>query len=479
MKFIRLHEALIFLLLLGVTVAIQLWQPVPYDADTSYHVAVGHLIAKHGILKSFPWTPFSILAENYADKEFLFHLLFVPLAGLEWINAARIVGALCGLLLLMVMWAVLKKEQVRWPWLWALLPLAFSGWFAHRFGLVRPHLLAIPLAISVFYFSSTRKPKAVFVACMLYPLSYVGWPIALLLAGVGEGLRAWKERAVCWRVPAAVLAGLAIGLLIHPNFPNIVKIAWIQNVVILIETAWSKKTGFSLGTELNPLGYYGFLRFGLLPTIAVIIAGFVAITRRRDDSLLVGCILLALLFGGMTLMTARFIEYFAPFAGISLALASRSFRWRTVAPVVILLSVIYTLSFGFAPLKAMHSRRPDFSTELQEVLRRTVPVGAQVFTCGFGLTGEMMLALPERRFIVALDPLFFYINDPERYQNWYQLVHNPPLQPSRQIRKLFGADWALCETGLSKYWGLLKALNQDQGARLVYKNNLWALYRIR
>lgn len=56
---------------------------IPYDSDTAYHVAVGRLIREHGILHAFPWTPFSWLADHYADKELLFHLLFVPLAGLS------------------------------------------------------------------------------------------------------------------------------------------------------------------------------------------------------------------------------------------------------------------------------------------------------------------------------------------------------------------------------------------------------------
>src|SRR5512147_1992933 len=109
---------------------------IPYDADTDYHVAVGRLIREHGILHSFPWTPFSWLADHYADKELLFHLLFVPLAGLHWITAAKIIGSLTGATLLFVFYLILHSEGVRWPGLWALVPLSASVLFIFRFVLV-------------------------------------------------------------------------------------------------------------------------------------------------------------------------------------------------------------------------------------------------------------------------------------------------------------------------------------------------------
>lgn len=61
---------------LAVAGLLQASIPVPWDEDTAYHVAVGRLLRTHGILHAFPWTPFSWLAEHYADKELGFHLLY-------------------------------------------------------------------------------------------------------------------------------------------------------------------------------------------------------------------------------------------------------------------------------------------------------------------------------------------------------------------------------------------------------------------
>src|SRR3990172_6064002 len=133
--------AFFYLLIVG---AVQFNIPYPWDNDTAYHAVVGQLTREHGILHAFPWTPFSWLADHYADKELIFHLLFVPFAGLHWTTASQIVGTLCGAMLLLTLYLVLRAENVRFAGLWALIPLTGSVLFFFRFVLVRPHLLSIP-----------------------------------------------------------------------------------------------------------------------------------------------------------------------------------------------------------------------------------------------------------------------------------------------------------------------------------------------
>ena len=82
--------------LLGLVTLLQLSIPYPIDDDTAYHFSVGQLIREHGILHSFPWTRFSWQFDHYADKEFLFHLLFVPFVNLGFVVASRTVGIICG-----------------------------------------------------------------------------------------------------------------------------------------------------------------------------------------------------------------------------------------------------------------------------------------------------------------------------------------------------------------------------------------------
>jgi hypothetical protein len=86
----------VFVIIL-LTGLLQWFIPPPIGDDIAYHFCVGQLIRKYGILHDFPWTPFSWQFDHSADKEFLFHLLFVPLGGLGFLTAARLVGPLADL----------------------------------------------------------------------------------------------------------------------------------------------------------------------------------------------------------------------------------------------------------------------------------------------------------------------------------------------------------------------------------------------
>lgn len=467
------------LLFLTVALALQLWQPVPWDADTAYHFVVGKLISEHGFLKSFPWTPFSILSDTYADKELLFHLLFALLARLDWITASRAVGTLGGFAILTALWLWLKAEKVPRAWLWTLLPLAFSSSFAFRFALVRPHLFSIALALSITFLAWRRRILPLFALCLLYPLCYVGFPLALLIVGVVEAARLAGGGRVEWKTLVAALAGLSGGLLIHPNFPNILKIVWIQNVTILMDTAWASLPGFALGDEFQPMNFITFLRGGSLPALLLTMFALAsALRRRREEGLTLAFAVAALIFFALTLQTSRFIEYFIPFAVAAAALASRRLKSGLIAPVLVVASLVYLLSAGLAPLAALHHRLHDTPPAMEEAVRSIVPEGAQVFTTGAILTGEMMLALPDRRFMVALDPVFFYVKNPSLYRQWFDLVHSPPQMPVGQIKSLFGAEWILCERRLPEYYPFLDAVNLDPGASIAYIDDLWVLFKV-
>src|SRR5437879_3630147 len=82
---------------LAVAAVPQWLQPVPYDGDTAYHLAVARIMRHAGVLHAFPWTAYSWLADHYADKELLFHFLLMPVAGVEpFATAARVAGTVLG-----------------------------------------------------------------------------------------------------------------------------------------------------------------------------------------------------------------------------------------------------------------------------------------------------------------------------------------------------------------------------------------------
>jgi hypothetical protein len=461
-------------LLTGVAALLQLLTPVPWDADTGYHVAVGKLIAEHGILEAFPWTPFSWLADHYADKELLFHLLLAPLSGLSWITAAKVAGTLLGGAALVALFLVLRAEGVPRPGLWALLPLAASGGFVLRFALVRPHLLSVALAIAVVWAAARARSAVLAVACLLYPWCYIAWHLPLVLVGLVELARALSGSRPEWRPLAVAAAGVAVGLAVHPNAANLVRFWWLVHVEILGRTAWAGRTGFELGAEFQPYGLADLLRYALVPALLTSVAAAIAWRRRREDGVSLAFAIAAVAFAALTLASSRFIEYFAPFAAVAIALALRD-RGPRLASVALGASFLFTAALGARPVLALGTRGDEIPPPFIEFVRQRIPPGAQVFTCDWGLTGELMIALPDRRFIVALDPVLFHAKDPELYAIWYALPREAPADAAQVIRSRFAARYVLC-AALPGSAPLLRRLASDPEVETVLASPLWFLY---
>jgi len=450
---------------------------VPWDADTSYHVAVARLIREHGILHSFPWTPFSWLADHYADKELLFHLLLVPFAGLDWILCAKTVATLVGAATLFCTYLILRSEGVRAAGLWALLPLVASLVYAFRFVLVRPHVASVALALVVLWSAARCRYFILATAAALYPWAYVGWYLAILLTLLAEFARRVAGDRLAWRPLAVVLGALAVGIAVHPNNLNLLRLSWLVDVKLLVGTAWAGTAGLELGEEFRHFTLYEWWRYLGAAVLAAGCALAIGWRHRRDDPLALTFSLATGAFGLLSLLTARFAEYFVPFAIVSLAFASRHLRWRNLVAVVTLGLVLYSAAPLAELLRGLREREELIPDELAASLRERIPPGAQVFTCGWLLTGTMMLALPDRRFVVALDPTFFLVRDPGLYRLWFSIPREPPPDVAEVIRKGFGAQYVMClrET---RFQGFFARLALEPGVRPIVSTPYWNVYAL-
>ncbi len=465
---------LVYFLVAG---ALQLYIPYPWDSDTSYHAVVGQLIQKHGILKAFPWTPYSWLSGHYADKELLFHLLFVPLAGLNWITAARIVGTLSGATILLALFFILRAEGVHSPGLWALIPLTCSILFMFRFSLVRPHLLSIALALVLMWAASHGRVVVLAVASAIYPWAYVAfWQIPFLLLIAVEVARFLSGERVQWKPFAIVASGIAVGVAFHPNAANLLSINWIHMTHILFKKiAWDTQPGFDLGAEFNPYPVPAWVQGLLFSVFMTITATIFAWRSRKIETISLAFSLVALGFCLLTINTARFAEYFVPFSVAAMAIASRSIKWRFLPQAILGISMIYTLWVGFPTLLGMTEQQNLMPQRIATVLQKQIPPGSQVFTTDWPYTGLLMLTLPERRFMVALDPTLFYLKDPELYRLWYSLTHDTPAGAAEIIRQRFRSRYVL-----SFYPGgprkLFHQLSSEQGVRILLASDMWVLF---
>jgi hypothetical protein len=472
-----LIHALWIAIFLGVVGLIHNLTPNYQDGDTGYHLAVAQLTKKYGVLQAFPWTPFSWLADHYADKEFLFHVLMVPVANLDPNLAARLVGTLLGALLLSTVYVLLVKERVPNAGWWALLPIAASSAFLFRLVLVRAHLLSIPLALVITWSTARRRFGILAAACFVFPLCYTAWHLPVVLIGIVEAVRLGVERRFEWRGPAVAGVALALGITLHPNFPANLELFWIQNYTVLFDTVWSDRLGFDMGGEFGPFGALSLVRYVLLPAAAAVAAARIAWVRREDDIAPLVVAVTALAFLLITLRTQRFIEYLAPFAILALALAWRPARPRWIVPGLVAAGVAWIALFARHPVERLMDRMETFPPDVAHILQEMVPEGEQIVTCEWHITGEMMLALPERRFLVALDPVFFAMNDSDRYRLWYETINTPPEDAAAQLRDGLDARYVICDRR-TKWLPLVEQLARDEQAELRGIVGMWVVFEL-
>lgn len=470
-------------LALAACVAIPAWiqfgfMHVAEDADTDYHVAVGRLIHDHGILKAFPWTPFSVLARHYADKELLFHLMLAPLAGVDPATAANVAGTIAGALALAAILLVLRQERVPLAGGWILVPLLASSAFVYRFSLVRPHLLSIGLALVVLWAAARERRWILALASAVYPWAYVAWQLPLALALLAEVARFAAERRASWRGPAIALAGMALGVATHPNGWNLVRFSAIVIDDVLLRRAWGRAAGIELGDEFRPFGWTEW-RLLLLPTAVMALAALgLAWRRRREGGVALAFAAAAIAFGLLTARTARFVEYFVPFSVVAFALSVRHLRPRLALAATLVLCAAYSARESARILEGMSTREPRIAPAEAAAMQRAIPPGAQVFTCDWGLTGTLMLALPDRRFMVALDPTLFALEDPERYALWYRLPREAPPGLARTIREQFGAGYAACWWE-ERFRPFFDRIAFEPGVRPITVAGQWNVYELR
>ena len=138
-------------------------------------------------------------------------------------------------------------------------------------------------------------------------------------------------------------------------------------------------------------------------------------------------------------------------------------------------AALYTGLVAPYPFERLATRQVLFPGRVERVLQEAIPRGSQVFTCDWEFTGEMMLALPDRRFMVALDPVLFVRHDPELYRIWFETVRRPPPATASLIAERFGSRFVLCDNRV-KWRPFIEALGADPRARPLVVAGSWILF---
>src|SRR5262245_6411154 len=347
--------------------------PQLVDRDSLYHARYAQLLPERGLSREFPWTQESVWRDGFSDKEFLFHVLLVPFCrGDDPAGGAKVAAWLMGVGLLAAIAWVLTANGIRAAWFWVFLVPALGNHFLFRMQEVRPAILSLILLLLGLHFLLNSRWKSLAAVGLVYSWTYTA-PHLLAIFALLDALVRWADEGRFeWRGIAFSAGGVLAGLVIHPYFPNDLRLWWVMNVQIVVR-AWdlggdpAVRLGSEFGSVL-PRSLVSSSTLVLVCFAGTILAGAfrgVAFTprTRRLVPVLLGAFVLYLLSG-------RFIEYFAPIALWTAASAADDLWPRTpwTSRRHVLIQIVALVAIGLSIRSVGDTRRALKSYEWPELV---------------------------------------------------------------------------------------------------------------
>jgi len=480
------ETGIFFLGVLAASLALQFSFPQLIGSDGFFHLRMAQ-----DPLAGMPWMPRSIFGSGWVDHQFLFHLLMAPFAWLiEGIAAAKVSAAVFAALAVTACYRFLRQERVPGAALFALLPCAASWDLLMRLEMPRAQSLALLFLVLGLMALRRAQPLLLFTLSWAFMASYhvalVALPVALLHAAAFSRAKGGFKI----RPSAAVAGGLLTGLSIHPHSPRTFEFLWqhvVQKVVNSEQLPVGGEWQDGILTLLGPAGEGGellrVLSFSLGPLL-LLGGAALALSRARGRRsgeavllfVLAGTACLGLLAG------SKAVEYAAPFSALALGLSLRDLNpdWLNSRRILRRLGITLAalLFFQGCWLRASviaTEPDPDRFASAADFLRSEALPGEVIYHFSWGDFPELVWQAPEFRYIVGLDPHFLQLKSANLWARYEDLAVCSYANPSKPIRTLFNARWAL----VSLPWqGAEGCMAQDPGMELVFRSDGALVYRV-
>ncbi|HYK02280.1 MAG TPA: hypothetical protein VE974_11025 [Thermoanaerobaculia bacterium] len=411
--------------------------PVIPDADSYYHLAVAREYASGGYLEALPWARASVLGETFGDKEYLFHVLLAPFA--SWTDAAsggRLALALLNAAFVAAITAYATRAFGWWSlavplWLYVAAPM-----MTFRLIRLRPELVALLLLLALLRLASERRFAFVAAVAAVFALSYTAFHVVVGLSFLWF-CTVWRERE--WQLPAAAVAGAAAGLLVHPGFPDNLRIWWIQNVVYFLE-----KGRLDVGNEIAPPTVSLLLLTNLGWWVGLALLWMGARGLRPDRRRFLFTCIAAGVFALLTVAMQRMAVYFVPLATLAaiVRLEARPVRPRARFALALLATAALSLP---ASVKIYRDLLPDQRYDQgyeadYTAFGKAVPAGAKV-AAHWGPAEFYTFFAPQGRYLNVLDPVFMAVRDPELYEVQRRVFDGTAPDVPGAVKRVLDSDY--------------------------------------
>ena len=475
--------------LLAVVVAssafawLQSLTPHLLDDDSYYHARYAQLLPERGLSREFEWAQESVWRDGFSDKELLYHAFLAPFCRGGPIEArAKVATWVLNVVLVGVLAVLLVGNGFRAPWLWLLLVPALGNHFLFRMIEVRAHVLSVPLLLLGIHFLLKRRPLALWIVGFVYSWSYAAPHVLVGFACVHAIASSFDDGRFVWRPLAASTMGVFAGLVLHPYFPNDLRLWWVQNVLVL-SAAWGSggDAAIRLGEEFSPVTMREFLLTATLPALCLGGTLLAAVFRRRElSSRTRSLVAFAAAAFVLYCLSAKLVEYFAPLALLAFAAVASDLwpegptTWRRVLAVGLLCAI----GVGVLGKSLSDTRKAVLGYPGPELggaagwLRQNVPPGETVVHLDWGDFPELFYFDPTHRYLIGLDPMFAFVRNPSRMRLLEDIrARRRPLDPA-ELGWTFDSRYLVVRRRLM-------GLADDALLTPVYEDGAAAVYRLR
>jgi hypothetical protein len=494
MQKLILPVVLFLVFLLGMAL-IQFSTPDMPDNDGFYHIKLAWLMRTEGLKPAFPFLPLSILnAQQFYDHHFLFHVALIPFTFGDLRMGAKWAAVIFAGLAFLAIWYLLYRQRVPYAWLWALGLLGISEAFLFRMSITRAQSLSLAmLALGTLWLLEGRH-RHLAVLGFIYVWMYDAFPLLLALAVLHFVAVALTEHRFVFRPLLYVSAGILLGMLINPYFPD--------NLIFSYHHMLPKLAGATavrVGNEWYPYDTKQLLD-NSLPALVAFASGILALGlagRKMDARTALG-LFVALLFGLMLFQARRFVEYFPPFALIFAAFAwSPLFEsvsesapadpapgprllssLRKHLPVTgLALAVLVSMAVSVSPARAAVDGAKPYGlyANASHWLEKNTPAGSRLFQTDWDDFPRLFYYNTHNTYLIGLDPTYLQLYDAKLYDLWVKITQGDVENPSQIIATTFGSQYV--HTDL-KHGDFLKVAARDPGLEEVYRDDQAVIFRV-
>jgi len=488
------------------------------DPDALYHARHAWIERTQGFWRGdFPWVQFSAIRREGSDLWYGFHVLLMPFTlGSDLLAGIRLAGIAISFGCLALVWAALRRLEIRGSLFWTIAFAAATGDSLFRITMVRPHPLSLGLALLLFAFACEERPSrgAVIATAALFAWIHMAlaWVPVLLFLAVAGGRLLRRERPP-FACAGWTAVGLVLGVVARPNPVGGLRLASIQVLTWL--AGRSAKVPLDVGRELKPFVWIHFT--GQLVPLTIVVAAAIALValdgngdpgdRGRRVRTMSALALLAI-FAAMTFAVARrsndfLVAFAAIFAGLA---ASSALAWlrdrlgflRGGLLAVMAVSVVVAATRSVDRFRGYATAIPG-SERLRDAavwLRDHASEGDVVFNVHWDQFAPLFFWNPRCYYVTGNDPIFFYAFDPRLYGIAHQLesdalivdgsrglVREAPPGESGDLEELhdalskqFHAAWILVQKARTPH--LAAFLSGTRGFGLAYETPGEFVFRI-